>query len=63
MAGDLALIYGEPQRGGGKSSWTDGKTVLLVFNAELPVLKGRTEAVELRTAIQIFEHGLSRRTD
>lgn len=63
LAADLALIYGVPERTENKFWWTDGRTVLRVFNAEVPVLKDGSEAKELRTCIQILEHGLFERTD
>ena len=40
LAQDLALIYGEPHRSNDKFWWTDGRTVLRVFDAELPALAG-----------------------
>lgn len=63
LAGDMALTYGTPQRNDSKYWWTDGKTVLRVFNQEIPVLKDGVQAVELRTSIQILEHGLFERVD
>ena len=63
LAGDLALIYGEPHRSEGKFWWSDGKTVLRVFYAEVPVLKGGGQGVELRTSLQIMEQNLFQRTD
>lgn len=61
LAGDLSLIYGEPSRSRGRFWWTDGKTVLRVFYAEVPVLDGAGQGVELRTSIQLLEESLFRR--
>ena len=58
LANDLALTYGEPRSGNGKFWWTDGKTVLRVFYAEVPVLKDGGTGVELRTSLQLLEAGL-----
>lgn len=64
MAGDWALIYGEPHRTeDGRYYWADGSTVLTVFNAEVPVLTGKTQAVELRTSVRLVDRGLWERTD
>lgn len=63
LAADMALVYGTPQRNESKYWWSDGKTVLRVFNQEIPVLKEGVEAKELRTSIQILEHGLFERVD
>ncbi|MDD5657736.1 MAG: hypothetical protein PHF00_10840 [Elusimicrobia bacterium] len=61
LAGDLALVYGEPRRSNGKSWWSDRSTVLRVFNAELPA--GKDGAVELRTSMQVLERRLFRAMD
>ncbi|MBI3551095.1 MAG: hypothetical protein HY077_01140 [Elusimicrobia bacterium] len=58
LASDLALTYGEPRSNGGKFWWSDGKTVLRVFYAEVPVLKDGGAGVELRTSIQLLQAGL-----
>jgi hypothetical protein len=55
LAGDLALVYGEPRRANGKYVWGDRDTVLRVFNAEIPLGK---QGVEFRTSIQIMEREL-----
>ena len=59
LAGEYALVYGESRRTGDRFWWSDGKTVLRVFPAELPVVDGGARAVEWRTAVQIFDQGLS----
>jgi hypothetical protein len=63
LAQDLALVYGEPRRSNDKFWWTDGRTVLRVFDAELPVQPGSQRSVELRTSVQIIERDLFRRGD
>jgi len=63
LAQDLALVYGEPRRSSDKFWWTDGRTVLRVFDAELPARPGSEQSVELRTCIQILERDLFRRGD
>ncbi len=63
LAGDFALIYGEARRENDRFWWSDGKTVLRVFPAELPVLKDGARAVEWRTSIQILDEGLYKRVD
>lgn len=63
LAGDFALDYGEARRDNDRFWWSDGRTVLRVFPAELPVLKDGSQAVEWRTAIQILEQGLYKRVD
>ncbi len=60
---DLALIYGEPHRSNDKFWWTDGRTVLRVFDAELPARPGTELSVELRTSVQILERDLFRRDE
>jgi hypothetical protein len=59
LAGEYALVYGEPRRSGDRFWWADGKTVLRVFPAELPVVQDGEHAVAWRTAVQIFDAGLS----
>ncbi len=60
LAEDLSLVYGEPRHSGDKFWWADRKTVLRVFDARIPVSKGKIQAVELHTAIQILEAYLFR---
>ena len=57
-AGDYALVYGEARRSGDLFFWSDGKTVLRVFPAEIPVEKDGEHAVAWRTAVQVFDKGL-----
>ncbi len=52
LARDLALTYGEPHSNGSKFWWSDGRTVLRVFYAEVP---GKDGGVELRTSLQLLE--------
>lgn len=63
LAGDLALIYGEPKSADGKYWWSDGKTVIRVFTAEVPALIEGEKGVEFRTSLQLMEEGLFKRTD
>ena len=66
VAGEYALVYGVPKRTDERFYWSDGKTVLRVFYAETPVAKDgeRGEhAVAWRTAVQLFDHGLSARSE
>lgn len=63
LAQDLALIYGEPRRSNEKFWWTDGRTVLRVFDAELPARPGAQRSVQLRTSVQILERDLFRRAE
>lgn len=63
LAGDLALLYGEPTRSGDRFWWSDSSTVMRVFPAELPVLKDGEKAVEWRTAIQIYQKGVFQAVD
>ena len=58
LAQDLALVYGEPRRSNDKFWWSDGRTVLRVFDAELPAQPGAEHSVELRTSVQIIERDL-----
>lgn len=59
VAGEYALVYGEGTRSGDRYWWSDGKTVLRVFPAEIPVPGDGADAVAWRTAVQIFDHGLA----
>ena len=64
LAGDWALIYGPPQRADdGSYYWADGSTVLTVFNAEVPILTGQSQAVELRTSVRLCDRGVWERVD
>lgn len=64
LASELSLIYGEGGRSGNRFWWTDGRTVLRAFHAEVPVLApGGGTKIELRTSLQLLEEGLFRRTD
>lgn len=63
LAGVYALDYGAPKRSGERFWWSDGKTVLRVFPAELPDAKGGENAVVWRTAVQIFDKSLAGRAD
>lgn len=58
LAGEYALIYGEAKRSADRVWWSDGKTVLRVFPAEIPSVKDGARAVAWLTAVQIFERGL-----
>lgn len=58
LAGEYALVYGESRRTGDRFWWTDGRTVLRVFPAEIPIAKDGEHAVAWRTAVQVFEAGL-----
>jgi hypothetical protein len=56
LAAELSLLYGEPRTGHGQYWWEDGKSVLRVSLAELPVPgEGGDSSVELRTAIELAE--------
>jgi hypothetical protein len=61
VAGDYALVYGEAKRSDDRFYWSDGKTVLRVFPAEIPIVKDGAHAVAWRTAVQVFDHGLAGR--
>jgi hypothetical protein len=63
LAGEYALVYGEARRSDERFWWSDGRTVLRVFPAEIPIKKDGAHAVEWRTAVQVFERGLSSRSD
>ncbi len=61
LAVDLAIVYGEPHRSSGKFWWSDDRTVLRVFDEMISASPGKTQAVELRTAIQVLEAEIFRR--
>jgi len=61
LAAELALIYGEGRRQGNRFWWTDGKTVLRVFYAEVPKEEG--VGLEWRTSIQVMNENLFSRSD
>ena len=64
LAGDLSLSYGEPTRSGERFWWSDSRTVLRVFPAEVPVNKDGETVTQWRTSMQIMEKDLfSRATD
>ena len=63
LAGEYALVYGGPKRSGDRFWWSDGRTVLRVFPAEVPIAKDGAHAVSWRTAVQIFDRSLSARSD
>ncbi len=58
LAGEYALIYGEAKRSAERFWWSDGKTVLRVFPAEISIVEGGARAVTWLTAAQVFERGL-----
>lgn len=58
LAGDYALVYGDPRRSGSRFWWSDARTVLRVFPAEVPLPKDGERAVAWRTAVQVFDLGL-----
>lgn len=60
LAGEQALNYGEPRRGDGKFFWSDGRTVLRIFAAELESPRRGATAVTLRASVQILERDLFR---
>ena len=61
LAQDMALVYGDPRRSSDKFWWSDGHTVLRVFNAELASVERDSRSTALRTSIQIIEQELFRR--
>lgn len=62
LAKELSLIYGEPRSQDGKYWWADGKTVIRVFHARVPVNnEDGTRGVELRTSLQLAEDFLFKR--
>jgi hypothetical protein len=58
LAGEYALVYGEPRRAGDRFWWTDGKTVMRVFNFTVPLAQDGKNAVAWRTAVQVFDEGV-----
>lgn len=58
VAGEYALVYGEARRRNDLFFWSDGKTVLRVFPAEIPIAKDGANAVAWRTAVQVFDQSL-----
>jgi hypothetical protein len=63
VAGEYALVYGEAKRADDRFYWSDGKTVLRVFPAEIPIAKDGEHAVAWRTAVQVFDRGLAGRSE
>jgi hypothetical protein len=63
LAGAYALVYGEAKRSDDRFWWSDGKTVLRVFPAEIPLVKDGEHAVSWRTAVQLFDRGLAARSE
>ncbi len=63
LAGEYALSYGEPTRSGDRFWWSDGRTVLRVFPAEVPLAKDGDHAVSWRTAVQVFDRELTARSE
>ena len=61
LATDFSLLYGGPKRSGDKFWWSDGKTVLRVFDA-VGKVEGKS-SIELRTAVQIMEEDLFQRQE
>lgn len=59
LAGEYALVYGEPRRNGNRFWWSDGRTVLRVFHADVPLDGDGTNAVAWRTAVQVFDQSLA----
>ena len=55
LAGEYALIYGEPRRTAERFWWADDRTVLRVFPVEVPARKAGPRAVEIRTGVQVFD--------
>ncbi len=55
LAGEYALIYGEPRRAAERFWWADERTVLRVFPTEVPARKAGPRAVEIRTSVQVFD--------
>lgn len=58
LAGEYALVYGEPRRAGNRFWWSDGKTVMRVFNFTVPLPGDGKNAVAWRTAVQVFDEGV-----
>ncbi|MDE2040455.1 MAG: hypothetical protein KGO96_12470 [Elusimicrobia bacterium] len=64
LAADWALIYGEPRRtSDGQYWWSDGRTAMGIFYAEIPILKDGRQAVELRTSLRLMDADLLRTPD
>ena len=63
VAGEYSLIYGEAKRTDERFYWSDGKTVLRVFPAEIPLGKDGDHVYAWRTAVQVFDHGLAARSE
>lgn len=63
LAGEYALVYGEGKRSGDRYYWSDGKTVLRIFHADIPIAKDGANAFAWRTAVQIFDEGLTGRSE
>lgn len=63
LAGQYALVYGEPRRAGDRFWWSDGRTVLRVLPFEVPLPKDGDRAVAWRTAVQVFDEGLTAAAD
>jgi hypothetical protein len=63
LAVDVSLEYGEPRRTDNRFWWADGRTVLRVLPAEVPLLRDGVKSVEWRTSIQIVEQDLFKRVD
>jgi hypothetical protein len=63
VAGEYSLVYGEPKRSDERFWWTDGRTVLRVFPAEIPIVNDGAHAVAWRTAVQVFDHSLYSRAE
>ena len=61
LASELSIIYGEGRRQGNRFWWTDGRTVLRVFYAEVPKEEG--VGLEWRTSLQVMDENLFTRTD
>lgn len=57
----LSLIYGEPGSDNDRFWWADGRTVLRVFYAKVPMVEGGERAVELHTSVQLAEAWLFKR--
>ncbi len=60
LVDDLSLIYGPPHRNESKFWWVDGKTVIRVFYADVPVETGGVRAVQLNTSEQVIDADLFR---
>jgi|GEM_PF-2031243 len=64
LAGDYSLLYGPPKHSGDRFWWSDGKTVLRVFPAEIPTGRGAAasdaepRSTAWRTAVQLFKQSV-----